>query len=81
MSCPHCDHPKTKVVNSRPKDNGTWRSRRCLSCDKTFHTQESNIPLNRGVLLRYGKTDTLVAFEFERQLQETARIKLHEKSQ
>ena len=42
MSCMHCGHKNTKVVNSRPhKKRATiWRRRACSSCGATFTTLE-----------------------------------------
>jgi len=42
MKCPFCNHPETKVVDSRlGKDKETIRRRReCLNCQKRFTTSE-----------------------------------------
>ena len=42
MVCPFCLHKKTDIYNSRGTAGGAavWRRRRCLSCGKTFTTQE-----------------------------------------
>jgi len=42
MKCPFCNHPESKVVDSRlSKDKETIRRRReCLSCQKRFTTSE-----------------------------------------
>jgi transcriptional repressor NrdR len=42
MKCPYCDHPESKVIDSRESKNGfTIRRRReCLSCVKRFTTYE-----------------------------------------
>ena len=42
MKCPFCDHPESKVVDSREsKDKETIRRRReCLGCQKRFTTSE-----------------------------------------
>src|SRR4030043_1985889 len=42
MKCPFCNHPESKVVDSRlGKDKETIRRRReCLSCKKRFTTSE-----------------------------------------
>lgn len=42
MRCPHCDHNGTKVLDSRPSDEG-WairRRRECESCDYRYTTFE-----------------------------------------
>ena len=43
MKCPFCSHPESKVVDSRPADEGSSirRRRECLSCGKRFTTYET----------------------------------------
>ena len=43
MKCPYCAHPESKVVDSRPSDEGASirRRRECLSCGKRFTTYET----------------------------------------
>ena len=43
MKCPYCAHPESKVVDSRPADEGASirRRRECLSCEKRFTTYET----------------------------------------
>ena len=49
MKCPYCAHPESKVVDSRPSDEGTSirRRRECLECHKRFTTYETmeSLPL------------------------------------
>lgn len=42
MNCPYCGHPESKVVDSRPSDEGSTirRRRECLSCCRRFTTFE-----------------------------------------
>ncbi len=42
MNCPYCSHYETKVIDSRPTDEGQAirRRRECLSCKKRFTTYE-----------------------------------------
>ncbi len=42
MRCPLCGHPETKVLDSRPTEEGTAirRRRECLSCAERFTTYE-----------------------------------------
>jgi len=42
MKCPFCTHPESKVVDSRPSDEGASirRRRECLECHKRFTTFE-----------------------------------------
>ena len=43
MRCPFCAHPESKVIDSRPADEGASirRRRECLSCGKRFTTYET----------------------------------------
>ncbi|WP_195268733.1 transcriptional regulator NrdR [Eubacterium sp. 1001713B170207_170306_E7] len=49
MKCPFCDYDESKVVDSRPVEEGTMirRRRECIRCSKRFTTYEriENIPL------------------------------------
>ncbi len=49
MKCPYCDYVESKVIDSRPTDEGEAirRRRECLECGKRFTTYEKieNIPL------------------------------------
>ena len=49
MKCPFCGHLESKVVDSRPSDEGASirRRRECLDCHKRFTTYETveNLPL------------------------------------
>ena len=49
MKCPFCSHLESKVVDSRPADEGASirRRRECLSCHKRFTTYETmeSLPL------------------------------------
>lgn len=49
MKCPFCAHAESKVVDSRPSDEGTSirRRRECLECHKRFTTYETmeSLPL------------------------------------
>jgi transcriptional regulator NrdR len=49
MRCPYCLDPDSKVVDSRPTDEGTSirRRRECLTCGKRFTTYETveSLPL------------------------------------
>ncbi len=42
MKCPFCSYPESKVIDSRPTDEGEKirRRRECLSCAKRFTTYE-----------------------------------------
>ena len=43
MKCPYCGYKESKVVDSRPADEGASirRRRECLSCEKRFTTYET----------------------------------------
>lgn len=43
MKCPYCDHMESKVVDSRPTDEGQAirRRRECVNCEKRFTTYEN----------------------------------------
>ena len=43
MKCPFCAYPESKVVDSRPSDEGSSirRRRECLSCCRRFTTYET----------------------------------------
>ncbi len=49
MKCPYCNNPDTKVIDSRPTEDGSTirRRRSCDECDKRFTTYEKveTIPL------------------------------------
>lgn len=42
MKCPYCSEIDTKVIDSRPADDGTFirRRRQCIGCGKRFTTYE-----------------------------------------
>ena len=42
MKCPYCNHPDTRVIDSRPADDGSSirRRRSCDGCGKRFTTYE-----------------------------------------
>ena len=63
MRCPYCGYRESKVVDSRPADEGASirRRRECLSCEKRFTTYETVEYLpDRQIPFRFGLTDELV---------------------
>ena len=63
MKCPYCGYQESKVVDSRPADEGSIRRRReCLRCERRFTTYETveSLPM---VVIR--------ATELEQELQNT----------
>ena len=57
MKCPYCEHPESKVIDSRESKNGfTIRRRReCLSCKKRFTTYEKIEEIPYMVIKKDGK--------------------------
>ena len=60
MKCPYCAHPESKVVDSRPSDEGASirRRRECLSCHKRFTTYETMESLPLVVIKKDGSRQT-----------------------
>lgn len=56
MKCPFCSFNESKVIDSRPADEGTTirRRRECLSCQKRFTTYEAMEQLPIVVVKRDG---------------------------
>ena len=56
MRCPFCAHPESKVVDSRPSDEGNSirRRRECLECHKRFTTYETVESLPMVVIKKDG---------------------------
>ena len=67
MKCPFCTHPESKVVDSRPADEGNSirRRRECLACHKRFTTYETVESLPLVVIKRDGRRQ---AFDKEKLL-------------
>lgn len=69
MRCPYCQHPETRVVDSRPTDDGTAvrRRRECPACGRRCTTYER---IESDALLRVVKRDgRLEAFDRRKVLQ------------
>ena len=60
MRCPFCAHPESKVVDSRPSDEGASirRRRECLACHKRFTTYETMESLPLVVIKKDGRRQT-----------------------
>lgn len=56
MKCPYCSHPESKVVDSRPSEEGSSirRRRECLDCHRRFTTYETMESLPLVVIKRDG---------------------------
>ncbi len=60
MKCPYCAFRESKVIDSRPADEGTSirRRRECLACRKRFTTYETIETLPLVVIKRDGSRQT-----------------------
>ena len=60
MKCPYCAHPESKVVDSRPSDEGASirRRREGLACHKRFTTYETMESLPLVVIKKDGSRQT-----------------------
>jgi len=60
MKCPYCANPESKVVDSRPSDEGASirRRRECLICHKRFTTYETMESLPLVVIKKDGSRQT-----------------------
>ena len=56
MRCPYCGYKESKVVDSRPADEGSSirRRRECLQCEKRFTTYETVESLPMVVIKKDG---------------------------
>lgn len=60
MKCPFCGHPESKVIDSRPAEEGSSirRRRECLGCQKRFTTYETVERMPLVVVKRDGSRQT-----------------------
>lgn len=60
VKCPYCAHPESKVVDSRPADEGSSirRRRECLECHRRFTTYETMESLPLVVIKKDGRRQT-----------------------
>ena len=60
MKCPFCGHAESKVIDSRPADEGNSirRRRECLGCSKRFTTYETVERMPLVVVKRDGSRQT-----------------------
>ena len=59
MKCPYCGFTESKVVDSRPADEGSIRRRReCLQCERRFTTYETVESLPMVVIKKDGSRQT-----------------------
>ena len=59
MKCPYCGYKESKVVDSRPAEEGSSirRRRECLSCEKRFTTYETVESLPMVVIKKDGSRE------------------------
>lgn len=76
MRCPYCTNPESKVVDSRPSDEGTSirRRRECLECHKRFTTYETIESLPLVIIKKNGNRQS-----FDRSKMLTSMLKACEK--
>ena len=60
MKCPFCDYLESKVIDSRPIDDGASirRRRECLKCEKRFTTYEQVESVPIIIIKKDGKRQT-----------------------
>ncbi|MCC8357401.1 MAG: transcriptional regulator NrdR [Oscillospiraceae bacterium] len=60
MKCPYCGYAESKVIDSRPADEGSTirRRRECLMCSKRFTTHEKVERMPLVVIKRDGSRQT-----------------------
>lgn len=59
MKCPYCGFSESKVVDSRPAEEGSIRRRReCLQCERRFTTYETVESLPMVVIKKDGSRQT-----------------------
>lgn len=60
MNCPNCGG-ETKVVDSRPQEDGVQRRRECLECKERFKTVEIDSELYQKLL--YAPTKAEIVYK------------------
>jgi transcriptional repressor NrdR len=61
MHCPECNHPDTKVTDSRESAEGVRRRRECLLCSHRFTTIERHQSVSLQVIKRDGAREDFSA--------------------
>ena len=70
MKCPYCGFQESKVVDSRPADDGSIRRRReCLQCERRFTTYETVESLPMVVIKKDGSRQSFDRSEVLRGIQ------------
>jgi len=59
MKCPYCDHPETKVLDTRTMDSGNLirRRRECMKCGQRYFTNEKVESIPFFVIKKDGKKE------------------------
>lgn len=67
MRCPNCANEETKVLDSRPINEGSGirRRRECVKCEFRFSTHEEMEILELTVVKRDGRTETYMREKIE----------------
>ena len=75
MKCPFCSFEDSKVVDSRPTDEGTSirRRRECLHCGKRFTTYETVESLPMVVIKKDGSRQSFDRSKILRGIQRSGR--------
>lgn len=62
LRCPYCDYQESKVVDSRPTDEGQVirRRRECMNCQKRFTTYEKIEDIPIMVIKKDGTRETYI---------------------
>ena len=61
MHCPFCDHPESKVIDSREAPDGIRRRRECIACSLRFTTYEQVHSMPLMVVKRDGRREAFEA--------------------
>ena len=62
MNCPHCNHPESRVGETRAGDEFDRRVRLCRGCGRTFTTLE-RVAVYAGRALGYRELDSALLTE------------------
>jgi len=59
MKCPYCNHPETRVVDSRESDDlaSTRRRRECEKCEKRYTTYERVEDIDLSIVKKDGRRE------------------------
>ena len=77
MRCPYCGYKESKVVDSRPADEGSSirRRRECLQCEKRFTTYETVESLPMVVIKKDGSRQSEKVMEKLKKADEVAYVR------